>query len=430
MTTEDEVMHLLRRADPDRHRDHTVVINGTDYLAVLPTMSTTVTLVDSDPTPTPTEGRHRWPIVTVAAAAVVVVVGVGALVLSARGDSEPQGPADSILNTTVAPDAAIAAEEIARGFFDAYVANDADRALSYLSDDAIAAGPALREGFEPREGRRAWESAEEFRRSLAWNEAAGYTRIIKGCERINGGTDGVTVRCDHDVHALGSDALGLGPFPAFWDVTVRGGKIVANEYDESPTELYSQVWDPFARWISTEHPADVAVMYTDSSEGVGTQATTDEALRLWEQRTGEYVQAVLTGPQTYAADVAAICATQAAQLAQLTVPAEGALDQVATWNTAAAAILQQTRGELNALDKPPTTDTAAYSDFHGQLIRFVRHFEATADAATAGNSTPLNELDVEYPNLRQGMTSGPAGSGLEECLDSIPTSAMSGTRAP
>ena len=44
---------------------------------------------------------------------------------------------------------------------------------------------------------------------------------------------------------------------------------------------------------------------------------------------------MLTGPETYAADVAAICAARAAQIADLTAPAEGALDQVAAWNTAA-----------------------------------------------------------------------------------------------
>ena len=77
-------------------------VNGTDYLAALRARSTTVTLIDTEPTPTPTDGRHRWPIVTVAAAAVVAL-GVGALMLAARDDSEPQGPADTIVNTTDRP---------------------------------------------------------------------------------------------------------------------------------------------------------------------------------------------------------------------------------------------------------------------------------------------------------------------------------------
>jgi hypothetical protein len=82
------------------------------------------------------------------------------------------------------------------------------------------------------------------------------------------------------------------------------------------------------------------------------------------------------------------------------------------------------------VDTPQLIDTRQYADFYHQLISVGAHFEATAQAATAGDSTRLNDLDVEYTNLRQGMTSSPAGSGLEKCLDSIPASAMSGTRAP
>ena len=133
------------------------------------------------------------------------------------------------------------------------------------------------------------------------------------------------------------------------------------------------------------------------------------------------MQAVLTGPETYAADVGAICATQAAQLGELAVPAEGALDQVAAWNTAAAAIMDEAHGELVALDKPPPTDTTAYTSFYGRLLRIVRIAEESAEAATAGDSTRLAELDAEYLELRQAMSSGPAGSGLEECLASLPS---------
>ena len=168
MTTEDEVMRLLRRADPDRGRADAPAVDGTDYLAALRTRSTTVTLIDTEPAPTQPEGRHRWPIIAVAAAAVVAIV-VGALMLAARDDSEPPVPAD----TTVAPDVPdvrrTAAEEIARGFLDAYAANDADQALTYFTESAIAA---------------LWGSAEEFRGELAWNEATGFKMMINDCEPL------------------------------------------------------------------------------------------------------------------------------------------------------------------------------------------------------------------------------------------------------
>ena len=78
MTTEDEVMRLLRRADPDSGRADAPAADGTDYLAALRRRSSTMTLIATEPAPTQPDGRHRWPIIAVAAAAVVAIV-VGAL---------------------------------------------------------------------------------------------------------------------------------------------------------------------------------------------------------------------------------------------------------------------------------------------------------------------------------------------------------------
>ena len=85
MTTEHEVMRLLRRADPDRGRADPPSVDGTEYLAALRTRSTSVTLIDTEPTPTQTEGRHRWLIISTAAAAAVAIV-VGGLVIATRSD--------------------------------------------------------------------------------------------------------------------------------------------------------------------------------------------------------------------------------------------------------------------------------------------------------------------------------------------------------
>jgi hypothetical protein len=106
MTTEDEVMRLLRRADPDRGPVHAPSVDGTDYLAALHTRSTTVTLTDTESTPPGPKHRHLWPIVAVAAAAVVAV-GVGGLVLATRdddqtGDVPANQPTTVPLPTTVA----------------------------------------------------------------------------------------------------------------------------------------------------------------------------------------------------------------------------------------------------------------------------------------------------------------------------------------
>jgi hypothetical protein len=408
--TEDEVMRLLERADPARSGHTVPVTDAAGYLAALRTRSTTVTLIDTEPTPTRRPHRHRWPII--AAAAAVVAIVVGGLVLATR-DDDPNEQIPAATTVALDPDASAAeAEEVARGFVDAYAAHDADRALTYLSDDIARTT-------------REWGSPDVFRRTIAWEEAARYKWNVHDCQRQDGATEGGTmVRCGLDFHALGSDALGLGPYDRSWDLTVRDGKIVSADQGNWTPQFENDLWGgsaAFASWISTEHPDDVLVMYHDSSQDLS--RATDESLRLWEQRTGEFVQAVLTGRETYPADVGAICATQAAQAAQLgelTVPAEGALDQVAAWNTAAAAIIEQTHTDLTALVKPPSTDAAAYASFYRRLVRLVRIAEESAAAASAGDSTGLAELDAEYVEVRQAARNVPAGSGLEECAANLP----------
>ena len=399
MITEDEATRLLKRADPARNDDSAPILDATGYLAALRTRSTTVTLTDTEPTPTRPEHRHRWPIIAIAAAVVAILVG-GLVLVTRDDDPNEQIPAA----TTVVPDASAAeAEEIARGFVDAYVAGDADRALNYLAEDFIAR-------YEP------WGSPQGFRLDLAWQEPARYEWNVHDCQQI-----GTIVRCSLDFHALGSDAIALGPYDISWDLTVRDGKIVSpspdGAWDWTP-QYEAELWGPFADWIRTEHPDDVLVMYRDSDQDWS--QTTDESFRLWEQRTEEFVQAVLTGRETYAADVAAICATQAAQLGELAAPAEGALDQIAAWNATAAVILRETRGALNALVRPPAMDITTHSDYNGKLSILINKIDSKAEVASAGDTTRLAELDAEYLEVRQTMSSGPAGSGFEECVASLP----------
>ena len=411
MITEDEATRLLKRADPARVDDSAPILDAAGYLAALRTRSTTVTLINTEPNPTQPEHRRRWPIIATAAAVVAILVG-GVVLATRDDDPNEQIPAA----TTVVPDASAAeAEEIARGFVDAYVAGDADRALNYLAEDFIAS-------YEP------WGSPQGFRLDLAWQEPARYEWNVHDCQRLDpalaasGQQIGTIVRCSLDFHALGSDAIALGPYDMSWDLTVRDGKIVSpspdGAWDWTP-QYEAELWGPFADWIRTEHPNDVLVMYRESDQDWS--QTTDESFRLWEQRTEEFVQAVLTGRETYAADVAAICATQAAQLGELAAPAEGALDQIAAWNAAAAAILRETRGALNALVRPPAMDITTYSDYNNRkLIILIKKIDSKAEVASAGDSTRLAELDAEYLEVRQTMSSGPAGSGLEECVASLP----------
>jgi len=95
VTTEDEVMRLLRQADPDHGRADAPAVDGIDYLATLRTRSSNVTLIGTEPDPTQLEGRHRWPMIAVAAAAVAAIV-ISSLMLGARDDSEPRVPAATV----------------------------------------------------------------------------------------------------------------------------------------------------------------------------------------------------------------------------------------------------------------------------------------------------------------------------------------------
>ncbi|HET7272010.1 MAG TPA: hypothetical protein VFI90_13100, partial [Rubrobacter sp.] len=65
-----------------------------------------------------------------------------------------------------------------------------------------------------------------------------------------------------------------------------------------------QMWEPFAAWVSTNYPEDVAVMYpndnlpaavTYTNHNLQNYRLTLRSIRLWEQHTREYVRAVQRG---------------------------------------------------------------------------------------------------------------------------------------
>jgi hypothetical protein len=80
VTSDDEVMRVLERADPARVDELVLMIDAAEFLDALHTGSTTVAL-DVEPAGSGRR-RHRWQVVALAAAAVVAVF-VGAIVLAA-----------------------------------------------------------------------------------------------------------------------------------------------------------------------------------------------------------------------------------------------------------------------------------------------------------------------------------------------------------
>jgi hypothetical protein len=289
-----------------------------------------VTLIETDqPTtePTRTRNRHLWPIITVAAAAVVLIVG-GALVFAARDDATDQA-------TVVADAASEEAERVARGFLDAYVANDADRAITYLSDAALD---------------EAFGGAEELRLQLSFNQTQPYRQTIGDCEQHDLSGAGIDLRCSFTFHAISSDELGFGPYTGnYWDLTVSDGAIVSVEEngDTMNNGFSRQMWEPFASWIRTTHPEDVAVMYDD--ETTTSYQLTEESIRLWGERVREYV----TTQAAFIARADAICAAAHDRLnVELRAAGIEIESELPAYRDAAARILDEAVVELRSAPAP------------------------------------------------------------------------------
>ncbi|MET1041166.1 MAG: hypothetical protein ABWZ90_09020 [Acidimicrobiales bacterium] len=213
----------------------------------------------------------------IAATAAAVVVVVGGLVLASQDDAdEPRAVEDT--TTTAAREAPATPEEVARGFAEAYDAHDAEAAAAFLTDGALAdLGGSL--GL----------TAEDFPRWMEYLDAIGAQDLDTECEEQG---DAGAVRCTFVTHQYRSDEIGLGPYGGnSWEFTVRDGVITSVSLNRGylTNGMSGEMWFPFTSWLATEHPADASVMLNDSTQ------LSEESIRLWEQRTREYVEAYNRG---------------------------------------------------------------------------------------------------------------------------------------
>jgi hypothetical protein len=247
--------------------------------------SSSVTIIESTTTPTePPSGRRRASLTATSAAVALVVV--AAFGLAACDDDTTEPATDQ---TPVATDAADitatgTAAEVARGFVEAYGAFDAERAISYLADDADITG--LFRSYTA-EG-----DVDQIPLILAYLEVLDTQLMLRSCEELTSSATGTSVRCGYDYHYMGSDELGLGPYDgSYFDLTVRDGEIVqAIGHPEISTSSY-QTWAPFDVWISANYPADAEVMYNDPTHS--SARLTEESFRLWDRRIHEWVDSRL-----------------------------------------------------------------------------------------------------------------------------------------
>lgn len=290
MITDDEIMHLFELADPARDDDGVRTVDAAGYLDALQARSYDMTLTEITEAPTRPPRDNRWLLTAVIAAAIVLIV-AGAVLLTRGDDQEPVPLAPPTTVTPVEPTTAVepaagqSAEEaiaLVRAYFDAANAFDAELAMSFLADGVIIDG----QNWAP----------EQLRRGIEYSAAINENLSLGECTPSEGQGPGITIRCESAYQSIRSDELGLGPFvDGSTAVVVADGKItsISSMMDFSENGFEEQVWDPFGAWIDAHHPDDRAVMY-DAGERF---TATEESIRLWEQRSREWVDARLAAEQ-------------------------------------------------------------------------------------------------------------------------------------
>jgi hypothetical protein len=249
---------------------------------------------ESVPPAVPVAASRRWWAIAGGAFAVAAVWVVATAGPFARTDAPiASGPAFAVATTPVNEPPTVnpadeAAEEVARGFLDAYAAFDAQEAMTYVADDAD-----LRNLID--DSYQVPANAEGLSLRLSLLQAMGYELMVTSCEAAPIGSD-TSVVCDSVFHLLRSDQIGRGPFSNNSFVfTVRDGAIVRAGFDPEPLDEFDrQMWEPFAEWVSSTYPKDAAVMYLNGPRSFAAPFSAArfslESIRLWERHTREYVE--------------------------------------------------------------------------------------------------------------------------------------------
>lgn len=215
----------------------------------------------------------------IGAFAVAAAIGVAAIVwvLGPRGGQHTTAPLGGSVDATP--------EEVATDFVESYGAFQASLAGTYVAVDADISGLVTSVGASPLEG----PPDHQLRVHISLLEAMSYEQMHDSCGETFFIVSDTVVRCTFDFHLLGSDEIGRGPFSgSYLDLTVRDGEIVRASIHWEIEKFSPQMWEPFADWVSTDHPKDAEVMYTDETRSYA--RLTEESIQLWEQHTRDYVK--------------------------------------------------------------------------------------------------------------------------------------------
>lgn len=204
--------------------------------------------------------RRAWVAGAVAAAAAVAVVVWAMGLISGNPDSSAPPPA-----------APIKPEQVAVEYVDAYASYDRPRLKSLLAGEALAN----------------WASLSQSNRA---DEAIEFRVLLDSCTVLDHSSDGTRVNCAFDVHALGSERLGLGPYSNnLFVLSIRDGKIIKSEivFDYGNNGFATEMWEPFTAWVTKHYPRDVPVMI-DGNNNPRPDAT---SVALFRQHIADYVAA-------------------------------------------------------------------------------------------------------------------------------------------
>ena len=221
------------------------------------------------------EAHRRMSTLVVLAAIALLAVGAVLAAYEETRSPAPRPATDPSVINPVDP-----AEEVARSFLDAFGSFDAERAMTYVADDAD-----LRMGGYPEADSESLSMLTSFLEAFSWKQT------ITSCEALEAAvpTD-TTVVCSFDWQGLRSDELDRGPFSnSEFVITVRGSEIVEASWYWNIQKFHVQMWDPFAAWVSKTYPEDVEAMYENGQTDF---RLSPESIRLWDQHSREYVREV------------------------------------------------------------------------------------------------------------------------------------------
>jgi hypothetical protein len=195
---------------------------------------------------------------TLAAAAVAAAVFWGTALTDDRTGPEP---VDDPRPRTV---------RVAEDFVDAYASGDAESAASFLAPDT-----------EPWDG---------WRGELVRDEAWKVQYLLEPCEKLYKTVFGTTVVCPFDVHALGSEERGMGPYEnGSFTVRVDGGHVVEallsfNEVNNGLAEHVAEMRD----WMKRVYPFDYPLMKRDYEELDADQRVV--WTRMWTEHVQKFIE--------------------------------------------------------------------------------------------------------------------------------------------